>query len=100
MRLDAEIARTGDMSDAAISLRAKALRRALGMTQQAIADHLGVTVSAVKSWEAAAGNGVRAAHVGKLSDLADVRADFLIRGDVRETVIRRELWERVRAEMP
>lgn len=97
-KLDATIAMTGDLTDAAMGARARAVRIAVGYSQQQIADRLGVGVGAVKAWESRAKpNGVRAKHVAQISDLAGIRSDFIISGNISETVIRRELWMQVRA---
>lgn len=95
---DAELAMTGDMSNAAMSKRARAVRKAIpGLTQQALADRLGLTISAVKTWESEASNsGIRAKNIYRLSQIAGIRTDFIISGDISDVVIRYEFWKKVR----
>ncbi len=101
MKKDHEIAMTGDMSDAAIGQRARVVRVALGtMTQAQLAERLQISTSAVKAWETPGRKGgVRAKHIRELSDMAGIRSDFIIYGDIAEVLIRREFWLRVRAAL-
>lgn len=98
MKSDPEIARYMDMSPQAMSARARALREACKLSQEALADRLGLSVSAVKSWESTGpkSNGLRSVHVGKIATMMDIKTDFIILGDTREVVIRPELWRKAR----
>lgn len=95
---DAEIAQTGNWSTAAMSRRAKAVRLALdGMTQEELANSLGLSVSAVKSWESTkSSSGIRSSHIAALSSKAGIRTDFILLGETSEVVIRRDFWQSVR----
>lgn len=74
-----------------VAQRLRDARRALGLTQQEVADRLGVSRRAVSEWE----TGIRQPHTSlpALSALYDVSASFLLYGVEPSSVELRELRE-------
>lgn len=71
------------MADLERGLRVKGLREAAHLTQEAIADELGVTLRGYQEWEA--GGGIKWDNAKKLAKFHDVDTEFLMNGPRDET---------------
>jgi transcriptional regulator with XRE-family HTH domain len=70
-------------ADAERGERIKWLRERLHLTQEAMADKVGVTLRGYQEWEA--GGGIRWPNAQKLAKAGNVQADWIMSGDRSET---------------
>ena len=71
------------MADLERGLRIKELREARHLTQEAMADALGVTLRGYQEWEA--GGGIKWDNVKKLAAFHSVEADYVMNGPKTDT---------------